>query len=67
MQTWAETLKDYDRSLANVECRIAELQEKIKTVPKNTSEWHSISRRIVLFETEQMELIADMQEMRDRG
>jgi hypothetical protein len=67
MQSWDRMLTEYDKSLAKIEGRIAELEKEIKGVPKNTDAWFNLTRRILWLEAEQMDLIYSIQQIRDRG
>ena len=67
MQSWDRMLIEYDKSLAKIEGRIAELEKEIKSVPKNTDAWYSLTRRILWLESQQTDLIYSIQQMRDRG
>ena len=60
-------LVEYDKSLAKIEGRIAELEKEIKSVPKNTDAWYNLPRRILWLESQQTDLIHSIQQMRDRG
>lgn len=67
MQSWDRMLTEYDKSLAKIEGRIAELEKEIKGVPKNTDAWYNLTRRILWLEAEQTDLIYSIQQIRDRG